>query len=257
MALIWTNFANFKMVVDRYESIKPLVSKLHTLEDDIRPIGDRNRKHERIVKISRNCYALSEGYHMGDDKFMPYGIQDYDHQTKTSTFHWDRLGKMEYYAPVVWRKHKDGTETVQIRNFTGSNSGYELSRYAFLDRHVPRSMRFVLGNSVQYIEVGGKKHYLAKCKTVPRGYCKAHKNKTYYKWMQVKDDNSALVFTRDGNNWVHNPTTGKPLPQKPKVNKELKKKYKDDIDKFFEWGMTMSPMLPLSNNYNSKGRRTT
>ena len=257
MALIPTYFSNFKMVVDHYESINPLVSKLHTLEDDIRPIGDRNRKHERIVKISRNCYALSDGYHEGDNKFLPYGAQSYDHKTKTTTYYWDRVGKMEYYAPVVWRKHKDGTETVKIRNFTGSNSGYEISRYSFLERHVPRSMQFIMGHSaLQYVEVGDNKHYLAKCKTVPRGYYKAHSNQSYYKWMQVKDDNSALVFTRDGSElpytgWLRDETTGKELPQKPKVNKELKKKYKDDIDKFFEWGMTMSPMLPLSHNYNS------
>ena len=55
MALTISNFSSFDDVVKHYESIKPLVSKLHTREDDIRPIGDRNRKHERIVKISRNC----------------------------------------------------------------------------------------------------------------------------------------------------------------------------------------------------------
>jgi len=160
---------------------------------------------------------------------------------------------MEYYAPVVWRKHKDGTETVKIRNFTGSNSGYEISRYSFLERHMPRLLRFVMGNnSLQYVCTDDdKKHYLAKCKTVPRGYYKAHSSQSYYKWMQVKDDNSALVFIKIGDDWVRDPISGKELPQKPKVNKELKKKYKDDIDKFFEWGMTMSPMLPLSHNYNS------
>ena len=257
MALTWTNFSSFDEVVKHYESIKPLVSKLHTREDDIRPIGDRNRKYERIVKISRNCYALSDGHHEGDNKFLPYGIEDYDHKTKTSTFHWDRLGKMEYYAPVVWRKHKDGTEAVQIRNCIGDNGHFSMGRYAFLERHVPRSMQFIMGHSaMQYVEVEGEKHYLAKCKTVPRGYYKAHSDQSYFrKWMQTTDDNSALVFTRDGSElpytgWLHDETTGKSLPQKPKVNKELKKKYKDDIDKFFEWGMTMSPLLPLSHEYN-------
>lgn len=252
MALTWTNFSSFDEVVKHYESIKPLVSKLHTREDDIRPIGDRNRKYERIVKISRNCYALSDGYHEGDNKFLPYGVEDHDYKTKTSTFHWDRLGKMEYYAPIVWRKHKDGTETVQIRNCVGDNGHYSLGRYAFLERHMPVGMRFEMGHSaMQYVIPSGKKVYLAKCKTVPRGYYKAHSNQSYFReWMQTTDDNSALVFTRDGGNWIHDPTTGKSLPQKPKVNKELKKKYKDNIDKFFEWGMTMSPLLPLSHEYN-------
>jgi len=252
MALTYSNFASFKDVVKHYESIKPLVSKLHTREDDIRPIGDRNRKHERIVKISRNCYALSDGYHEGDNKFMSYGVREYDYKTDTTTYHWDRLGKMEYYAPIVWRKHKDGTETVQIRNCIGDNSHYSMGRYAFLERHMPNGMQFIMGHSaMQYVEVEGKKHYLAKCKTVPRGYYRQFKEATYFQeWMQTKDDNSALVFTKGESNWIHDPTTGKSLPQKPKVNKELKAKYKEAIDKFFEWGMTMSPLLPLSNEYN-------
>ena len=252
MALTWTNFASFKDVVKHYESIKPLVSKLHTREDDIRPIGDRNRKHERIVKVSRNCYALSDGYHEGDNKFMSYGVREYDYKTDTTTYHWDRLGKMEYYAPVVWRKHKDGTETVQIRNCIGDNSHYSMGRYAFLERHMPNGMQFIMGHSaMQYVEVEGKKHYLAKCKTVPRGYYRQFKEATYFKeWMQTTDDNSALVFTKGESNWIHDPTTGKSLPLKPKVNKELKAKYKDDINKFFEWGMAMSPLLPLSHEYN-------
>ena len=252
MALTISNFSSFDDVVKHYESIKPLVSKLHTREDDIRPIGDRNRKHERIVKISRNCYALSDGYHEGDNKFMSYGVREYDYKTDTTTYHWDRLGKMEYYAPIVWRKHKDGTETVQIRNCIGDNSHYSMGRYAFLERHMPNGMQFIMGHSaMQYVEVEGKKHYLAKCKTVPRGYYRQFKEATYFQeWMQTKDDNSALVFTKGESNWIHDPTTGKSLPQKPKVNKELKAKYKEAIDKFFEWGMTMSPLLPLSNEYN-------
>ena len=261
MALTYSNFLKFDEVEAWYNNIKPLVSKLHIREDDIRPIGDRNRKWERIVKISRNCYALSDGYHEGDDKFTPYGIHEYDYKTKTTTTHWDRLGKMEYYAPIVWRKHKDGTETVQIRNCIGSNSSYSTGRYAFLHRHMPRGMTFVVGgNALQYVSLRGlttvNAHYLAKCKTVPRGYYKQFKDKNYFKdWMQTKDDNSALVFTRDGGNWIHNSTTGKSLPQKPKVNKDLKKEYKDDINKFFEWGMAMSPLLPLSNEYNTDKSR--
>ena len=34
-----------------------------------------------------------------------------------------------------------------------------------------------------------------------------------------------------------------------KVNKELKAEYRDSIKKFFEWGMIMSPLLPLERYY--------
>ena len=255
MALTYSNFLKFDEVVKHYESIEPVKEKEHGTERNIRPIGDRARKWERIVKISRNCYALSDGYHEGDDKFPPYGVREYNYKTKTTTYHWDRLGKMGYYAPIVWRKDKDGTETVQIRNCVGDNSHYSNSRYSFLERHMPRGngMQFIMGHSsMQYVEVDNKKHYLAKCKTVPRGYYKQFKKATYFKeWMQIKDDNSALVFIKIGDDWVRDPVSGKMPPQKPKVNKELKKKYKEAIDKFFEWGMTMSPMLPLNRDYNA------
>ena len=254
MALTHTNFSSFREVVNHYNSIKPLVSKLHTREDDIRPIGDRARKHERIVKISNNCYALSDGYHYGDDKFYPYYITD----TKYVDGIWhsiprlDWLGSMRRYAPIVWSRNALGIEKVEIRNITGGDSGYSIQRYDFLYRHMPRGMHFIRGNNArQYISLGGittvNAHYLAKNKTVPSGVFETRNNNKYNLWMKRKDDNSALVFTRDGGNWIHNPTTGKPLPDTAKVNKELKDKYKEAIKKFFEWGMTMSPLLPLED----------
>jgi hypothetical protein len=48
---------DFATAVERYESIKPLIGKRKTL--DVRPIGDRDRSHERIVKVSDTEYYLS------------------------------------------------------------------------------------------------------------------------------------------------------------------------------------------------------
>ena len=48
--------------------------------------------------------------------------------------------------------------------------------------------------------------------------------------------------------WVHVKGTGRALPKAPRVNIEVKAKYKDSIKKFFEWGMTMSPLMPLEDN---------
>ena len=110
MALTHTNFSSFHEVAKHYNSIKPLVSQYHTREDDIRPIGDRNRKYERIVKISNNCYALSDGHHYGDDKFIPWGLTE----TKEVDGVWhtiprlDWLGSMRRYAPIVWSRNALG-----------------------------------------------------------------------------------------------------------------------------------------------------
>ena len=158
MALTHTNFSSFREVAKHYNSIKPLVSKLHTREDDIRPIGDRKRKEERIVKVSNNCYALSDGYHYGDDKFYPWSITETEHvngEWKT-TVCLDRLGSMRRYAPIVWSRNALGIEKVEIRNITGGDSGYSIQRYDFLYRHMPRGMHFIRGNNArQYISLGG------------------------------------------------------------------------------------------------------
>ena len=40
------------------------------------------------------------------------------------------------------------------------------------------------------------------------------------------------------------------------MDKAVKAKFKDDINKFFEWGMAMSPLLPLEDNDYQVARRT-
>ena len=48
---------SFDDVKKRYEGTKPIASKVNPVSDDIRPIADRKRKHERIMKFSETCYA--------------------------------------------------------------------------------------------------------------------------------------------------------------------------------------------------------
>ena len=52
---------NFNAVASHYAGIKPMTSKVHTLEQDVRPLGDRRRKFERVKKFSDNCYAYYDG----------------------------------------------------------------------------------------------------------------------------------------------------------------------------------------------------
>ena len=257
MGLTVSSFSSFKMVVGHYNSIKPLGGKAN-VGKDIRPIGDRRRKWERIAKISANCYALSDGYHFGDEHFQYWG-----HYGTPPTSH-----SMEKYAPIVWRKLPDGTDQVTIRN--GWGPGTHNGRYAFLDRHSPRSMTFCLGGGKQYMRVssfGGLRnsgrptttHYLAKVRTTPKSAYDDYKLRSssgYYakhmaKFVTLRDDNSAVVFRRkDGSEWEHVEGTGGKPPTPPRVDKKTKAKFKVDIQKFFEWGMTVSPLLMLEErNY--------
>ena len=263
MALTYSSFGSFDEVVAHYENIKPM-GGIANKGKDIRPMGDRKRKYERIVKISNNCYALSDGFHFGDKQFnWGWGY------TASAEFV-PTLKDMEKYAPIIWRKKRDGTEQVTIRNGYGNHA--HNSRYAFINRHTPKGLGFRIDNGKQYVtKTMGRyphphydeRYYLAKTRTAPRvvyDHIRDKKNDTWYherasKWVMLHDDNSALVFNKNtgtdrfsGVDWVHVEGTGRTLPKAPRVNIEIKAKYKDSIKKFFEWGMTMSPLIPLEDN---------
>ena len=233
--LTYTNYRSFAEVVAHYDSITPLRGSTNAGKD-IRPIGDRRRKYERIVKISDSCYALSDGYHFGDEHFGYW----YHGQHFTPT-----LADMEKYAPIVWRKKRDGTEEVTLRNGWGPST--HVNRYNFLYRHSPVHMWFRIRNGKHFIETGGREYYLAKTTTMPKAMHDKLTNNQFYKWATTRDDNSAVKFIRIEGGWQHVEGTGRSLPKAPTVNKDLKAKFKDDIKKFFEWGMAMSPLLPLED----------
>lgn len=258
MALTFSSFNTFDEVVAHYNNTIPLRG-VGNVGKDIRPIGDRKRKHERIVKVSPNCYALSDGYHFGDDHFyyFNYGVEDY----KASPAY------MEQYAPIVWRKKRDGTEEVTIRN--GYGFGPHNSRYQFLYRHTPRGMWFRNRNGKHFIELGttraacavsGTEYYLAKVRTAPKAIYTAIKKagagtnfwtQRNAAWVKAHDDNSAVKFRKNEHGgWDHVEGTGQDIHnvKGPTVKKAEKAKYKDAIKSFFEWGMAMSPLLPLGDD---------
>ena len=271
--LSFTSFNTFEDVVNHYENTKPIKEKegLGTSRN-VRPIGDRARKWENIQKISRNCYAITGGYERGNDLFRYWGYNT-SKQVNGSyvTTYNDHGAKLEDYAPIVWRKRKDGTVTVTINNITGTH--YSISHYEMIRRHTPKGMAFVHnGSGRQYIRLlnsgtdpdyrysfANKQpddYYLAKNKTIPRAeWAKlkqnGNENHRWHKWKRPTDDNSALTFIqRSIGVWEHDGISGRSLPTGPKVNKQLKAKFKPAIDKLFEWGMTMTPLLPLEFEYN-------
>ena len=173
--LTYTNYRSFAEVVAHYDSITPLRGSTNAGKD-IRPIGDRRRKYERIVKISNNCYALSDGYHFGDEHFGYW----YHGQHFTPT-----PADMEKYAPIVWRKKRDGTEEVTLRNGWGPST--HVNRYNFLYRHSPRYMLFQIRNGKHFIETGrnlpgteNTRYYLAKTTTMPKVMHNKTTNNQYY-----------------------------------------------------------------------------
>ena len=268
MALIHTNHRCFADVEAAYNNT-PVIRSKFGKENDIRPIGDRRRKHERIHKINGNCYAIMHGYGYGDPVFYPWYGGAREKPSVNST---------EQFAALVWRRHRDGTDTVKITNGSGPH-GHHNSIYDTLHRHLPFPLRFVNKNGKHFIRLGGARwgqqhgedYYLAKRTTVPASV-KKHWN-TYYRradasghtqkahvqyalrWMTAKDDGASLVFRRIGEEqWVHD-SGGVPVPSTPKVNKELKDKYRTHMNEFYDWGITMTPLLPLETSTYNYGER--
>lgn len=240
MAIQWLQYNSFEYIAELYASIKPLVSKLHTREQDIRPIGDRNRKHERIAKINDNCYILQDGYHTGDDAFPAYYYRNDDVTLKPTEAEIIKL------APIVWRKHRDGSQTITIRNGTGG--GAHMSRYSFLDRHLPQGLEFLITNGKQFVVNDANRYYLAKSNTVAE-YALRPEGKRGV--MTSRDDGVSLTFKRITKypmcfEFV---SGGKAIPKPPKqiVDKKAKAKMKDDIIAFRDWASITFPMLPKND----------
>jgi len=208
---------------------------------DIRPIGDRNRKWERIVKLGKNCYVLQDGWNYGDTLCRYYGEE--------------LNALMVDYAPIVWRKHRDGTETVTIRN--GVGPGIHPGRYAFLYRHTPKGIWFNNRNGKHFITVNrssyhprlnGTDHYLAKQMKVPAAVCANKTPNRWNQWMQKRERSPALTFKNlGGGNWEYM-SGGKEIPKPPRqvIDKTLKSKLKPHIEEFREWAYAMVPMLPMN-----------
>jgi hypothetical protein len=256
MALTYSSFNTFADVESWYERIKPLGGAANAGKD-IRPIGDRGRKWERIAKVSDNCYALSDGFHHGDEYFGKWLYRGDVTYTPT-------LKDMAFYAPIVWRKHKDGTETITFRN--GAGNGTHNRRYAFLYRHTPHGVGFRSRNGKHFIEAAGGTYYLAKGKTVPRVVWENTQKELatvratqasnswrlkYLEWQRAKDDGASLTFKRTdimggrGYLWEF-VSSGKPVPVPPKkrVDLKTKAKLKPHVEAFRDWVLAVGPLMP-------------
>ncbi len=243
MALYWQNkhLMSFDKVAAAYDAIKPLRGKL--APHNVRPLGDRARKWERIKKINNNCYVLMDGYYSGDDVFPAwYSGGNTGKPTEA---------EMINLAPIVWRRHRDGTTTIKVRNGTGQ--GAHNSRYSFLDRHLPNGMRFIIRNGKHFISLGYgttyKEYYLAKSKTAAK--CALPQSEHRNRWnsyLTSRDDGVALTFRVDDDkiSFVDG-GKGLPVPPKVRVDKKAKAKMKDAIAEFREWAFTMYPLLPVKD----------
>ena len=176
---------SFADVEAKYNNTKPVVSKNHTVSQDVRPAGNRKRKWERIKKISGDYYILLAGYGFEDDVFG-YGAK------KDAT-----VEEQVALAAICWQRDAQGVETIKIRN--GIGSGAHSSHYRFLEEALPRGLGFYIKNGKQFVSNGYErdKYYLPKTKYVPKHVWDGWttNNARALNYYSPTDDGEFLTFT--------------------------------------------------------------
>jgi hypothetical protein len=205
---------SFDEAADRYWSIKPVISKNHTREDDVRPIDERRYWWNRIKRYDDNTYALLDG--------------DYS-EARTSP-------EYEFaMAPIVWTREVHG-DHVRIRN--GVDFAAHTSRYKFLEACVPRGITFRIRNGKQYLNVytrdGWQEFVLPKTR-----YTFDHQNKK----PRCDDDHVYLKFKAVGDGVYH--SVHKIAASTTIIDKAMKKKWQPAIDAFYAYMAAIVPMLGL------------
>ena len=241
MAMYRYNLNSFSDVVKHYDSIKPIRGT------DIRPLGDRARKWEHIVKVNRNKYVLTH--------VLPSDDAQYIYQE-------DRKG-MIARAPITWlRDPKTGIERIRIRN--GSGDYAHTSTYSFIDRATPDPMYFTIDNGKQFIRARNmnnilQTHFLPKGKWVHEKYYKHWYNASDNNWWAKSqtftkhDDKAYLEFELQE---FKNSSTGewdtmyklvhgqhKEPVTRYRIDKQAKKKYGQACKDLVEWAWTMKDLL--------------
>lgn len=246
-----TKLNTFAEVEAKYNETKPLVSKHHPKEQDVRPIGKRARKYERIIKISDNCYVFSHGGYY--DPVFNWGYSAEEKKLPLTPADIVRC------APIVWKRAKNGTETVTVRN--GQGKWQHNSRYSFLKRALPRGLGFyIVGHTGGHvIQTKDDRFFLPKTHTVPPYIYQTYKDRaghvsnTYahklLKGSTPKADGLHMTFERKDKDWVLVSKRHLQTVMRTRVDLTTKKQHKGNIYKLRQWAMTMYPLMRAQLNY--------
>jgi hypothetical protein len=213
-------FETFDQVVNWYNTTKPVISKNHKRENDVRPIGSRSRKWERIKKIDDNTYALCDGN---------YGNTIY----ATSTPEQAEFENM--MAPIVWMRREDG-DYIRLRNHSAHCTS--VTRYNFLAYNTPTGIRF------DYNQQG--KHWI-EAKT-SSGWEKfpLPKGEVRFDWTNKKvingDDKTYLMFRVNGDG-TFTRVGDKIEVVGTRIDKELKAKMRPALDEFYNYCAAIAPLV--------------
>lgn len=247
--------SDFKSIENWYNRTPPVVSHLHPKEQDIRPISDRRRKHERIVKINSNCYALLGGYLDDGVAYTKYGVE----YSKNNPSPGLTKAELKRVAPIVWERKPDGSEYVTIHN---TYHGYATGWYEFMRRYLPYGLDWPRtrdgrqwlkartlndGNKTFFVPTN---KYLTKTMETTRFYTawvkdakltskpSAERKLTFKRHEEQVERWGRVVRWELVSEAYENPTT-----TKYHIDKDAKRAFKPQIDEFREWARIMVPVL--------------
>lgn len=248
-----TPINSFAEAEARYNNTKVLVSKLHPAEHDVRPLGSRGRKYERIIKVDDNTYALSIGGHV--DPVFTWGWGGGQWLVDNPITPQETAAM----SPIVWRRLPDGSETVTVRNGVGEWQHNNV--YSFLRRALPRKLDFKAdrnGRHAIFNRTDSATYYLPKGGTVPAHVYKrmndeANKNswaKKRLSTMTMEPDGAGLTFKvgSDGSMTLVG-TPPKEFVLRRRVDKDLKSQFKSDVAAFLSTVYALYPMMKDTMGY--------
>ena len=198
--------SSFDAVAKAYDDIKPIKGGRASM--DLRPLNQRRYWWNRVMKISDTKYVLLDGN---------WGW----HSNMTDEMR-------EITAPIVWERKEDG-DYLTIRSHM--NDGISVSRYTFLQHHLPIDMYFHYENGKHYVKHNEIDHYLPKSKVnIDWGNSKIE---------MLKD--CKIVFKHDGCNFTR---ANELQPYKTRrIDKELDAQFKPKVVEFVEWMQIVLPVL--------------
>ena len=212
-------FSTFNEVVNWYNDTKPVVSVLHTKSQDIRPIGDRRYKTERIKKIDSNTYALLDGY---------YGNTMWQECSEA------RHAYENLLAPILWMRNEDG-DYIRVR---GAKIGrIPISRYTFLRTYLPRGMRFAISNNKHLLHVKTDRSGTESLQ-LPKG------NATFdHKADRIAIMDRAYITFRVNADGTFTRVSPKIITGSTLIDKEAKREWRIPLNEFYQYCAAIAPIV--------------
>lgn len=204
-----SNLNTFAEVEKKYASTKPVNGTTTPLSKDVRPLGRRSVKHERVEKVTDDCYILSDGMY-------DWGYVN-NFQSHEGTLA-DRLKR----SPIVWRRGKNGVESIELTNLPRNSTSP--SRWRFFDIYLPSPLRLMRKTA--------HLHYIANATNdamhmFPRGTNEDFLSITLTRQSHGGWEQTGVVYKKGGG----------------LVDRAAKKAFKPMMDEFYDWLIPLQPII--------------